>query len=430
MADEKKKGFGPWLPLTILIGFGFFTMGLMDPLYDTYLPVFLGQYIESNALIGTVMTLDNVFALFLIPVVSVWSDRIRTPIGRRKPFILTLLPLSAVFFGLLPYAAGVSLAALVILVFFLNLAKQAARGPVVALMPDTVPGEYRSEANGVINMMSGIASIVGLVGLARLMDVDVTLPLLGATKDRLPFPIASLLVALATVLVALLVKERSSAETAAEERPKLFESLRKVGEGKDKSAVLILVALFLWFLGYQGVLPFVGRYGIEVLGLSKGVAGLSAGAVGIAYALFAVPSGYVAHRLGRKRTIRIALVVLTLLAAALVVHGFTGFGLAGMARVYVFWAILFVFGAFWVTVVTNSFPMLWQMASWGTMGVYTGLYYLFSQTAAIASPPVTGGIIDLFGYPGIFAWCALCMAAAFVVMGFVKKGEPAAAATK
>ncbi|MDR0689317.1 MAG: hypothetical protein LBG08_03490, partial [Spirochaetaceae bacterium] len=44
-----KKGFGGYFFLTFLIGFGFFTMGLMDPLYDTYVPLFLRRYIGSNA---------------------------------------------------------------------------------------------------------------------------------------------------------------------------------------------------------------------------------------------------------------------------------------------------------------------------------------------------------------------------------------------
>lgn len=83
--SEEKKGFRPFLGTTFLIGFGFFTMGLMDPLYDTYVPIFLGNYIRSMGIVGSVMTLDNIFALFLIPIVAVWSDKTRTPIGRRMP---------------------------------------------------------------------------------------------------------------------------------------------------------------------------------------------------------------------------------------------------------------------------------------------------------------------------------------------------------
>ncbi|MFQ3547939.1 MAG: MFS transporter, partial [Termitinemataceae bacterium] len=81
--------------------------------------------------------------------------------------------------------------------------------------------------------------------------------------------------------------------------------------------------------------------------------------------------------------------------------------------------------AIWIGVVVNSFPMLWQMATYDNMGIYTGLYYTFSQSAAISAPPITGAIIDLGGYPGIFIFGSLCMLTAWIIMGGVKKGEAA-----
>jgi len=424
--EKSKKDFRPYLGLTFLIGFGFFTMGLMDPLYDTYVPIFLSRYIPSMGIIGSVMTLDNIFALFLIPVVAVWSDKVRTPIGRRMPFIIITLPLTAICFAILPYAAVASLTALIMAIFFLNVWKQSARGPVVALMPDIVPGELRSEANGVINTMGGIASIVGTLGLARLMDLDIVLPILGPTKNRIPFPVAGVLVVLAVILLVSFVREKNVEEKAADQKVPLRESLRAIAGSKDKSALYILISLFLWFLGYQGVLPFIGKYSVVVLGVSQGRAAFAAGMVGIAYALFAIPSGYIAHRIGRRRAIRISLAALTVLVSALFFLEpiAASLGFSGMHKAYLFWGILFLFGLFWVTVVTNSFPMLWQMATYGNLGIYTGLYYTFSQAAAITAPPLTGSIIDIGGYRGIFAFCAVCMAAAFIVMRFVKSGEP------
>jgi MFS family permease len=115
------------------------------------------------------MTLDNMFAIFLIPIFSAISDRTRTRIGRRMPFIITFLPLSAFAFGLIPFSALSSLALLIILIFALNVFKQSVRGPVVALMPDIIPGEIRSEANGVINTMGGIATIEGLLAGVLIM---------------------------------------------------------------------------------------------------------------------------------------------------------------------------------------------------------------------------------------------------------------------
>ena len=55
--DTPKKGLSGYYATTFLIGLGFFTMGLMDPLYDNYVPVFLGYYLDSSFLVGLVMTL-------------------------------------------------------------------------------------------------------------------------------------------------------------------------------------------------------------------------------------------------------------------------------------------------------------------------------------------------------------------------------------
>ena len=132
--EKEKKGLSGYYATTFLIGLGFFTMGLMDPLYDNYVPVFLGYYLDSSFLIGLIMTLDNILAILLIPIFSALSDRTETRIGRRMPYIITLLPLSALFFALVPFSALDSLVMLIITVFFLNIFKQAVRGPVVALM--------------------------------------------------------------------------------------------------------------------------------------------------------------------------------------------------------------------------------------------------------------------------------------------------------
>ena len=374
-----KEGMKKYYGVTFLIGLGFFTMGLMDPLYDTYIPIFLSRFIGSKGVIGSIMTLDNIFALFLIPIVAAMSDKTHTKIGRRMPYIIVTLPLSGIFFGLIPFSALWGLTSLIIAIFLLNVFKQAGRGPVVALMPDTIPGEYRSEANGVINTMAGIAAIVGTIILARLMDIKINLPGRGPTDEILAFPIAGVLVIIATLFLFIFIKEKHRAEDK-EEKVKIMESIKLIFSSEDKSAFLILISLFLWFLGYQGVLPFIGLYSKEVIGVSSGTAGLAAGMVAISYALFAILSGVIAHKIGRKKTIRISLFMLTIVTLLLAAHPGVSrlLQISQTSMLLSFFLLLFIFGTFWVSVVTNSFPMLWQMASYGNMGIYTGLYYTFS----------------------------------------------------
>ena len=424
---ERKSLKGYW-KTTFLIGLGFFTMGLMDPLYDNYIPIFLGYYIDKNSLIGAIMTLDNILAIFLIPIFSALSDRTATRIGRRMPYIITFLPLSALFFALIPFTAYESLLLLVLAIFLLNISKQAVRGPVVALMPDMVPGDLRSEANGVINTMGGIATILGTILLARLMDVKINIPALGGEVDKiLAFPVASVFVLAAVVLLFIFVKEKNAIKGDDEEREKkesILKSIKEVVAEDEKSALFILLSLLCWFIAYQGILPFVGKYTTEVLGTSAGTAALSSGMVGVAYAIFAVPSGAYAHKKGRKKTIRGALILVVITLFLVFLHSTLFINLPYWPRLLSFWVLLFLFGIFWVTIVTNSFPMLWQMADYKTIGIYTGLYYFFSQLAAIIAPPLAGGATDLFGYPALFLFGLVFMLVAYFLMSKVNRGEP------
>jgi MFS family permease len=423
--ESVKGGFKKYMGLTFLIGFGFFTMGLMDPLYDTYVPLFLRRYINSNTAVGGIMTLDNILQLLLIPFISVWSDRTRTRLGRRMPFIVVMLPVSAVLFSLIPPLAAFSLPALIGIIFFFNIFKTSVRGPVVALMPDTIPGDYRSEANGVINMMGGIGLIVSTLVLARLM----------AAGESLPFHIASGGIMAAVLVLLIFIREKLPEKTEEnEEKIPVWASVQQVfvsnaaeGEKKrDSSVARILISLFLWFTAYEGAKPFLGLFLVETMGAAEGNAALAQGMAGISSVIMAVPAGYLAHKLGRRRFIRISLAFLALVLLLIPLSCFIAprAGLGAGGALAVFLILMFLYGAVWIGVVVNSFPMLWQMASFGTMGIYTGLYYLFSQSAAILAPPITGAIIDLTGYPGIFIFGGLCMLGAWFVMGGVKAGEP------
>jgi len=91
-------------------------------------------------------------AVLLIPFVGAWSDRVNTPLGQRLPFIVLGIPTAAVFFALLPFAAGQLWTLLAVDIVFL-LAMTLYRAPVIALMPDHTPVNKRSAANGIINLL-------------------------------------------------------------------------------------------------------------------------------------------------------------------------------------------------------------------------------------------------------------------------------------
>ena len=143
---------------TFLLGFGFFGVSVIWGVYNAFVPIFLAEKFEiAPSLIGFFMTLDNIAAIFIQPPVGVWSDRLRTPIGRRMPFILIGAPVGALAFGFIPFAAILPLFVACTSTLLLSMAFW--RTPVVALMPDITPSQYRSQANGIINLMGGVGTV-------------------------------------------------------------------------------------------------------------------------------------------------------------------------------------------------------------------------------------------------------------------------------
>ncbi|MCU0487229.1 MAG: MFS transporter [Anaerolineales bacterium] len=217
-----------------LLGFGFFGVSVIWATYNAFVPLFLANKFGLQAgLIGFFMTLDNIAALFIQPTVGAWSDRLRTPIGRRMPFILIGAPIGALVFGLIPLASVLPLFVACTTTLLLSMALW--RTPVVALMPDITPSPKRSQANGIINFMGGIGSIIAFLGGSKLYEIN----------PAYPFWLGSGLVILAALLVFLLIREPKEYE-ASKAQPDLLASLKEVLQGKEKSALLILMAIFFW----------------------------------------------------------------------------------------------------------------------------------------------------------------------------------------
>jgi maltose/moltooligosaccharide transporter len=134
-----------------LIGFGFFTITLAWAVYNTYVPVFLEKLIKSSTIIGLIMTIDNFFGIILQPFFGNLSDKTNNKFGRRMPYLIIGIPLSALFFIFIPMHTGILM--LILSVMGMNLFMSIYRSPAVALMPDSTPPHFRSKANGVINFM-------------------------------------------------------------------------------------------------------------------------------------------------------------------------------------------------------------------------------------------------------------------------------------
>ncbi len=386
---------------TFVIGLGFFAIGLVWPIYNSYMPLLYAKYIANKADIGWVMTLDNWLALTLTPLVGYLSDKTRTRYGRRIPYLLVGAPLAAIFIFLIPFGWTSSLALLISVTILMNLSMASFRSPVIALMPDVTPSELRSKANGIINFMGGLGYIAATFGGSLLYKMYPGYPFYAA---------AALLVAVALIFFLWIREPESSAEKA--ER-------FTVGRIQNSSVLFLCLAIFFWFIAYNSVETWLTTYGTEHLGheASK-VAGLLTFSGG-AFLLMAIPAGFVAEGtkrwkgLGRRWTILLGLVGMS--GAYLLMNGMTDLTKAV--------PMLLLAGFAWALVNINSLPMIVQMAGPGQIGAYTGLYYLFSSGANIAGPPLFGWVFDTFGYQYFFPLAVLFMALAIGCMLLVRRGE-------
>ena len=88
---------------TFLIGLAFLSICSFWQMYDNIIPLILqNTYHLGETMTGAVMALDNVLAIFLLPVFGALSDKVHTKLGRRMPFIVAGTILAVIFMMLLP----------------------------------------------------------------------------------------------------------------------------------------------------------------------------------------------------------------------------------------------------------------------------------------------------------------------------------------
>jgi len=386
-----------------LIGLGFFGISVTWSVYNSFVPIFLKEFGLASAVVGFLMTLDNIFAVTLQPYVGFLSDRTHTRLGRRRPYILAAAPVAALSLSLIPLSG--SLAVMLASIIVMNIAMAVHRTPTISLMPDITPSEYLSKANGVINFMGGLGALLAFFAGALLYDVD----------RALPFMLAAALLLASSLLIVVLVREPEEApshgggETGA--LGDMFSTLKQVFSDPEPSTRGILLAIFSWFLAYGAIEAFFTSYGKWYLGIRESTASMILGLFALSFILFSIPSGFIASKIGRKRSILIGLAGLALLLAL---------PLATRSLLLIASAML-LGGAMWALVNVNSLPIVVDLAPRSSIGGYTGLYYLFEMAALILSPPLAGLLIDSAGYPSIFAWAVAWILVAAVFTASIKR---------
>ncbi|MCD6523968.1 MAG: SLC45 family MFS transporter [Thermococcus sp.] len=428
-----------------LLGFGFFGISIIWSLYNAYIPIFLQDTFKmSRTVTGFVMTIDNLFAVLLLPFLGALSDKTRTRLGRRKPYILMGAPSAALMFALIPVArAYENLALFMGTIILMNFFMALFRSPVIAFMPDITPSEKRSQANGIINFMGGVGALLAYFGGKVLYDMNYAYPFFAGAAIML----------LANLLVVLLVPEPEEyrvpgekisprellSKTSRKSFGELKENLKDVFASHEKSLLFILLSIFLWFVAFNSLETFFTSYvkyhlyGIPVgapeTELTRKIESTGAfmlGVVSLSFMLFAIPAGFIGARIGRKKTITLGLILVsaTVLVAFFIGQTSKPSNPSLSDPVIMKFMVLFFFGGIgWAMVNVNSLPMVVDMTTEEKLGGYTGLYYFFSQAANLVAPPLAGAFLDVIGYKTLLPFAVVFFLLAALTMQFVKRGD-------
>ncbi|MEZ0346375.1 MAG: SLC45 family MFS transporter [Infirmifilum sp.] len=407
-----------------LLGFGFFGISIIWSIYNSYVPIFLKNLGLASWLVGFIMTIDNIFAVILLPYLGVLSDVTRTRIGRRKPYILLGAPPAALTFALIPFFQG-QLAPMMLVIIIMNFSMALFRSPVIAFMPDITPSEKRSQANGIINFMGGIGSLLAFFAGALLYNIN----------PSYPFIASAIILIASSILVVILVDEPEEFKVRETGGPSFLELLRKTFRQSfdelsdnlklaftdpDKSLLFMLTSIFLWFIGYNAIETFFTSYAKWFMGVGEATGSFMLGFVALGFLIFSLPAGFIGAKLGRRRTMTLGLILLTLLLLGVHLAVTT---LGGSHVVTVVEALFLLGGFAWALVNVNSLPTVVDMTTREKLGAFTGLYYFASQSASILAPPLAGLFIDISGYGTLMPYSMLFLLLSAVTLQFVRKGE-------
>lgn len=412
---------------TVIIGFAFMSILAFWQFYDQVIPFILEKRFGLDTFsTNAIMSVDNVLALFMLPLFGVISDKTETRLGKRTPYILFGTVAASVLLCLLSlFEKRLSFIGFIVTLLLLLVVMSVYRSPAVAYMPDVTEKPLRSKANAVINFVGYIGGIFSTVIMMVLLKSEETAEGIKEYVENQSFTPVFLIIAafmlVSVVIMVLLIKEnklphvKDKEEQAAEQAP-----VKKLDKGAKKSFILILLSVFLWFTAYNAVTTAFSRYCHEVWGVSLGESsGYLLLATVAAIAAF-LPLGFLSSKLGRKKTVLAGVALMTVSFAA------AGLIQQKTAVMYVVFALV---GIAWAAINVNSYPMAVEIGSGSDIGKYTGLYYTFSMAAQIATPLLSGFIINQtkdipwLGYRTLFPYAVLFSAASFATMLFVRHGD-------
>ena len=407
---------------TILIGMAFMSILAFQQFYDQVIPFILENTFNlKTSTANDIMSIDNVLAVFLLPFFGVLSDKTRTPLGRRTPYILlgTVLS-SAALCGLAYFQNKINFLGFMIVLMVLLVAVASYRTPAVAYMPDVTEKPLRSKGNAVINLVGYIGGIFSTIAMMFLLKSEINengekVYTSGQSFVPIFLVVAAIMLVSSLVLVFSINENKLLKETnIKDDDDEVQNNNKKLSKPAFRSLVLILSSVFLWYAAYNAVTTAFSRYCVEIwkVDLSKSSGYLLVATVTAIISF--IPLGFLSSKLGRKKSILIGVLVMSACY-------FVAFFLKQeTVLMYVVFALV---GVAWAAINLNSFPMVVELCTGADVGKYTGYYYTFSMASQIFTPMLSGRLIEAWGYEVLFPYAVVFSLASFATMCFVRHGD-------
>ena len=256
MTDEHRaeRDGMPWRA-SLLLGGGTFVIGAVSPLYDSYVPPLLERHLGSSAWIGAAMGIDNILALCLVPFVGAVSDATRTRLGRRVPFLLAALPVTALALAAIPFADRRGLFALLAAMVVVDVAIAVWRAPFLALLAELVPSPHRSKTEGILGVAMCLAAMVVLGGARSLSE----------RRPDLPFVLAGVLITIVWLIYLVALREPLHDQRADGGTLPVspLRSLRDALTADGGNAVRFFAACLLFHMAFQSFSSWFTLHGSE-----------------------------------------------------------------------------------------------------------------------------------------------------------------------
>lgn len=246
---------------------------------------------EANLAIVT--SISSFVTLFCQPIVGALSDRTRSKLGRRAPWMLGGAFLGGIMLILIPII-GTNVALIAVMWVLAQVSLNGLQGPLTSLIADRLAPDYRGTASAFVGVGSTLGMTLGIVVAGLLVN-----------QLGLGYAIFAIAVMVTTVLLILLNQDKSSQDM--EVKPfsiiQLFAGFLTPFRSKDFSWAW--GQRFVMFLGYMGIFSYMFYILLSYVGMDATSAGVFMGQQSIVNAVASIAATFIAgplsDRLGRRK---------------------------------------------------------------------------------------------------------------------------------